>query len=414
MYWVFLYLGRVRLKVRLSFFILNLVFITGLIFPGLSVGVYFCTFAPLLVLLKNRHGVLKSSKLLIFIAIFAINVFIQILIGYPPNVKLLVNFIGNLLMIYSIISLLPSKIIFREYLEQFLRLQWVVGSIFVVVALSLYGVDFYIINKNGIYASLNIYPPALWITKQVTAPFLAFTSIMALYIIKPNHFIRNMIIVFFMISALILALGSRSAMLAIVVTIFIYGFKQYLSKTPITIAFVSTLALALFAANSYLSVYLDIIRLIDIRGVIYSAILSEVAINPMGIGYGNTVEHLSNNNSQLYNNTYLQFQALRDANPLTFGRFEIDSFPVNAESSLFILLLEQGVFIAIAFFTYFITKISQLLSSNDRLIVLFTFASSVVFFTSLTEDNFLLIPYLFNLSLLLRLVFFKKNKISDQ
>jgi hypothetical protein len=402
------------LKIRLSFLVLNLVFVTGLFFPGLSVGVYFCTFAPLLVLLKNNHGVLKSSKVLIFIGIFAINVCFQILIGYPPNFKLLLNFIGNFLMIYSIISLLPSEVIFRKYLEQFLKLQFLVGSMFTLVALALYGVDFYFINKNEIYSSLNIYPPALWITKQVTAPFLAFTSIMALYIIKPNHFVRNTIVVFFMISALILSLGSRSAMLAIVVTICIFGFKKYLSKTPITITFVSTLAVAFFAANSYLSDYLDIIKLIDIRGIIYSQILSEVATNPMGFGYGNTVEYLSNNNSDLYNNTYLQFQALQDANPITFGRFEIETFPVNAESSLFVLLLEQGVFIAIFFFTYFITKISQMLSSNDRFVVLFTFASSVVFFTSLTEDNFLLIPYMFYLSLLLRLFFFKQNKISYQ
>ena len=315
-------------------------------------------------------------------------------------------------MIYSIISLLPSEVIFREYLEQFLKLQFLVGFGFVALALALYGMDFYFINKNEIYTSLNIYPPALWITKQVTAPFLAFTSIMAFYFIKPNHFVRNAIIVFFMINGLILSLGSRSVILAIVVTTCILGLKKYLSKTLITITFVSTLAVGLIALNSYFGDYLDIIRVIDVRAIIYSQILTEVSTNPMGFGYGNTVAYLSSNNSDLYNNTYFYFQNLQDANPLTFGRFEFATFPTNAESSLFILLLEQGVFIAVFFYTYFVMKISKMLSSNDSFVVLFAFASSVVFFTSLTEDNFLLIPYMFNLSLILRLAFFKNNKIS--
>ncbi len=402
------------MKIRFSFLILNLVFLTGLFFPGSSIGIYFCTFAPLLVLLIKNQGLLKSNTLLIFIVIFFINVFFQILIGYPPNIKLLLNFIGNLLMVYAIISLLPSEVIFREYLEQFLKLQFLVGSVFVALALAWYGMDFYFMNKNYIYGSLNIYPPALWVTKQVTAPFLAFTSIMAFYIIKPNHFVRNTIIIFFMMSGLILSLGSRSVIIGIIATTCIFGFKKYFSRAPITITFVSTLMVALIVFNIYSVEYLNIIRLIDIRGIIYSQILSEVTTNPMGFGYGNTVEYLSSNNSNLYNNTYLYFSALQDAHPQTFGRFSINTFPVNAESSLFILLLEQGVFITVFFYTYFITKISQMLSSNDRFVVLFAFASSVVFYTALTEDNFLLIPYLFYIALFLSLVSFQNNKVGYQ
>jgi hypothetical protein len=363
--------------------------------------------------MKNQ-GLLKSYTLLIFIVIFFINIFFQILIGYPPNIKLLLNFIGNLLMVYAIISLLPSEVIFREYLEQFLKLQFLVGSVFVALALAWYGMDFYFMNKNYIYANLNIYPPALWITKQVTAPFLAFTSIMAFYIIKPNHFVRNTIIIIFIMNGLILSLGSRSVILGIIATTCIFGFKKYFSIAPITITFVSTLMVALIVLNIYSVEYLNIIRLTDIRGIIYSQILSEVTTNPMGFGYGNTVEYLSSNNSNLYNNTYLYFSALQDANPHTFGRFEINSFPVNAESSLFILLLEQGVFITVFFYTYFLTKISQMLSSNDRFVVLFAFASSVVFYTALTEDNFLLIPYLFYVALFLSLVSFQNNKVGNQ
>ena len=271
-------------------------------------------------------------------------------------------------------------------------------------------------NKNEILNEiLNIYPTAEigGYLKQVRAPIIAFACIMAFYIIKPNSFVRNTTIIFFIFSGLVLSIGSRSVILAIVVSICIFGLKKYLSKIPITITFVSILVVVLIVFNMYSLEYLDFIRLVDIRGIIYSQILSEVTTNPMGFGYGNTVEYLSNNNSDLYNNTYLYFQALQDAHPNTFGRMKLESFPVNAESSLFILLLEQGVFIAIFFYTYFITKISHLLSSHDRFLVLFSFASSVVFFTSLTEDNFLLIPYMFILSLLLRLVLFKKNKILE-
>ena len=410
MYLVFLYLGKVRLKIRLSFLILNLVFITGLFFPGFSIGVYFCTLAPLLVLLKQNHGVMKSSKLIIFVGIFVINVFFQTLIGYPPNIKLFLNFTGNLLMIYSIISLLSSEIIFTEYLKQFLKLQFLLGSILVGVALVLYGTDFYFVNKNQIYSNLNIYPPALWVTKQVTAPFLIFSSIMAWHIIKPNHFFRNSIIIFFMINGLILAFGSRSAVLAVIVTVAIFGGKKYLSKLPITITIISLFGVALVVLNSAFEDYLDIIRLVDVRGIIYSQILSEVVTNPFGVGYGNTIEYLTSNNSELYSNTYSSFRDLNESNE-SFVNMDFDQFPVNVESSLFILLLEQGAVVTVLFYAFFVKNIAKMCSSKDRLIVLFTIALSVVFFTSLTEDNFLLIPYMFYVSLLLRLVFFQKNKV---
>ncbi len=92
------------MKFRLSYSTLNLVLLIGLFFEGNTLGLYFCTFVPFLILFYQNKGVLKTNSISTFAVIFFANICLQTLAGYPPNIKLTLNFFGNLIMIYSIFS----------------------------------------------------------------------------------------------------------------------------------------------------------------------------------------------------------------------------------------------------------------------------------------------------------------------
>ena len=109
--------------IKTTFLVLNLILLIGLFFEGNTVGLYLCTFAPFLYLVARNKGKLQVNIAIVIVIIFITNIIIQIFFGYPPDVKLVLNFVGNLVMVYAIISLLDSKNKLGDYLESLFKLQ---------------------------------------------------------------------------------------------------------------------------------------------------------------------------------------------------------------------------------------------------------------------------------------------------
>jgi len=406
MYWVYSYLGAIRLTIRSSFLVLNLILLIGLLFPGVSVGIYVCTLMPVAVLIKKDNALLRSNIVLIFIVIFLMNIFAQTLLGFPPNFKLALNFLGNLVMVYCIISLLRSNDDLTSYLEGLVKLHVAVAVIFMSVALFSQGSDMFSLNQNYIYTRLNSALPFVLIEKQVMAPFLAFSGILAFSLIKPKSFWRNLFIFTFSALVLYVSFASRSVLVALTLTCFIFVFRRFFGYKLLASASVISVLLLIGVASIFFESYLDIIRLIDIRGVVFLEIIDEIKMNPFGVGYGNTVPYVIANNDALLLDSAYYFENLKDSSE-EFGRMDIKNFPINIESSFFIVALEQGLIILVLLYTFFITKIARLLDGSNKLVRLYVIGSSMIFFSGLTEDNFLLIPFLFYISLFLRLVYFR-------
>ena len=224
---------------------------------------------------------------------------------------------------------------------------------------------------------------------------------MAIKLLKPNSFLKNSVIFLFIISAIFMSLGSRSVILGIVVTAIIFIFRSYLSNIFFTSILVSIVAITIGTASIFLESYIDIIRLVDIRGVVYIEIVDEIIKHPFGVGYGNTISYLSQNNSALFSEASFYLEDLKDSNE-AFSQFDFESFPINVESSFLIGTFEQGIFIMGLLYTFFVTKIARMFFAN-KITFLYTIGLSVTFFTALTEDNFLLLPFLFYMALFLRL-----------
>jgi len=303
-------------------------------------------------------------------------------------------------MIYTIVGLLVSEFDFVKYLDGLLKLQVAIGIFIVITGLLINGQNFFLINPNYIYVSIDQFLPLISAQKQVLAPFMFFSGIMAIKLLKPNNLLKNLGIYFFIISAIFMSLGSRSVILGIAVTTLIFIFRKYLSNIFITSILFTIVTIAIGTANIFLESYIDIIRLVDVRGVVYIEIVDEIIKNPFGIGYGNTISYLSQNNSALFSETSFYFDDLKDSNE-AFAQFDFESFPINVESSILILALEQGIFIVGLLYIFFVTKIARMFLAS-KITVLYIIGFSVTFFTALTEDNFLLLPFLFYMALFLR------------
>jgi len=380
-----------------------LVLLIGLFFQDKTLGLYLCTFVPFLILIYQNKGVLKINSILIFAVIFLANICFQTLVGYPPNIKLTLNFLGNLIMIYSIFGLLQSEIVLTKYLKGLITLQVVVVAIILVLGIAVNGQNFYLNHSNYIYTSLDRFVPVLEIQKQILAPFIFLSSIMAIYYLKPRKFWRNVFVIGFILNALFMSFASRSIIAGLVITAVIFILRRYLSKVSITSIAVIVSGVGVGAATVFLESYMDIIRLIDIRGIVYVEIIGEIIKHPLGIGYGNTISYLLANNASIFSEASFYLDDLRNSNE-SFSQFpEFETFPINIESSLLIGTLEQGVLMTGFFYSLVITKIARMFYSDDKLIILYTVGLSVVFFTALTEDNFLLVPFLFYMALFFRI-----------
>ena len=136
--------------------------------------------------------------------------------------------------------------------------------------------------------------------------------------------------------------------------------------------------------------------------MVYSEVIDEITYNPIGIGYGNTVPFLVQNNSALFSDSTFYLEDLKNSND-SFSQFEFESFPVNVESSFLITALEQGIIITIILYSFFLTKIARMYRISNKLYLLYMIGFTVIFFTSLTEDSFLTIPFIFYTAIFLRL-----------
>ena len=388
--------------IKITFLILNLILIIGLFFEGNTFGLYLCTFVPFLYLVARNKGKLQANIAFVIIIIFITNVIIQLFFGSPPNVKLVLNFVGNLVMIYSIISLLDSKHKLGNYLESLFKLQIVLGMFFVMLSILIFGKNFFLVSLNLVYVTLDEFLPFISIQKQLLAPFMFFSGLMSFYLIKQGHFLRNMLIFLYIVCATYMSLGSRSVILGIIIMGLIFILKKNFSNIIFSIVSVSSVIIFVLLANIFLESYIDIIRLIDIRGVVYSEVIDEISSNPLGIGYGNTVPFLVQNNAVLYSDSIFYLEDLKNSND-SFSQFEFESFPVNVESSFLITTLEQGIIITIILYTFFLTKIARMYKIDNKLYLLYVIGFSVIFFTSLTEDSFLTIPFIFYTAIFLRM-----------
>ena len=388
--------------IKTTFLVLNLILLIGLFFEGNTVGLYLCTFAPFLYLVARNKGKLQVNIAIVIVIIFIANIIIQIFFGYPPDVKLVLNFVGNLVMVYAIISLLDSKNKLGDYLESLFKLQIILGMFFVMLSILIFGKSFFITSLNEVYVTLDELLPFISIQKQLLAPFLFFSSLMSFYLIKPGYFFRNSLVFLFIICAMYMSLGSRSVILGTIIMGLIFIFRKNFSNIVFSVFSVSSVVIFVLLANIFLESYIDIIRLIDIRGVVYSEVIDEITYNPIGIGYGNTVPFLVQNNSALFSDSIFYLEDLKNSND-SFSQFEFESFPVNVESSFLITALEQGIIITIILYSFFLTKIARMYRISNKLYLLYMIGFTVIFFTSLTEDSFLTIPFIFYTAIFLRL-----------
>lgn len=388
--------------IKITFLILNFILLIGLFFEGNTFGLYLCTFVPFLYLVAKNKGKLQANIAFVIIFIFIINVIIQLFFGSPPNVKLALNFVGNLVMVYAIIGLLDSEDKLGDYLESLFTLQIVLGVFFVILSILIFGKNFFMVSLNLVYVTLDEFLPFISIQKQLLAPFMFFSALMSFYLIKPGYFIRNTLIFLFIICAIYISLASRSVILGMIIMGLIFILKKNFSNIIFSTISVLSLIIFVLLVNILLENYIDIIRLIDIRGVVYSEVIDEISSNPLGIGYGNTVPFLIQNNSVLYSDSIFYLENLKNSND-SFSQFEFESFPVNVESSFLITALEQGVIITIILYTFFLTKIARMYKIDNKLYLLYVIGFTVIFFTSLTEDSFLTIPFIFYTAIFLRM-----------
>ena len=164
--------------IKISFLMLNFILLIGLFFEGNTFGLYLCTFAPFLYLVARNKGKLQVNIAFVIIIIFITNVIIQLFFGSPPNVKLVLNFVGNLVMIYAIISLLDSKNKLGDYLENLFTLQIVLGMFFVMLSILIFNKNFFMVPLNLVYITLDEFLPFISIQKQLLAPFMFFSGLM--------------------------------------------------------------------------------------------------------------------------------------------------------------------------------------------------------------------------------------------
>ena len=390
------------IKIRGSFFILNAVLVVGLLFPGQSVGIYFCTIAPAIFLLIRDSGNIPYNISLFIILVFISNVIIQSLIGYFPNAKLMLNFVGHLLMVYSIGALLKHESDFRSYLHQNANFAIYFSVIFIFLCVGVQAFDFFYLNPNYHYVAVNKMIPVISIEKQVIAPFLFVGALALLARRNINSLVLRGFLYAAVLTILFVALASRSVLFGAVVTLLVFLFRRMLANIVLSSVAVSMCLAFVFSSVYILEDYIGIFRTLDIRGVVYFTIFEEILDNPFGIGYGNTVPYLALNNSSLFSDSFYSLNELANTNQ-NFSSVDFDSFPLNIESSLLIAFLEQGIVVGGLLYIFMVNLVAQLFYRHEGVVRVYIFSFSTFFFSALTEDSFLLIPFLFCFALLLRL-----------
>jgi len=353
----------------------------------------------LIFILINQFAVVAKIHIYLWGFLLFISALQILSIGTSINLKGLLNFLGFFIISVTIYNIFSWK--YRLAMVSLQTLKYVIISIllfFNLYLISEFGFfELFSISQNYLYASISNSFSNL-VDKQFLSAIFLLGGIFIVQEIYAKANILNLFRLPLLIFAVYMTLGSRSMVLGFLISILTIFLHRKFGPRFASFAIVCLLGFGFFALSTGL---LDFLEIFDIRYGIYSGLIEVSIMNPfLGVGLFNIPNYLEANNLLLYQKTSHLFDSLLLYN-LDFITFTIDRFPINGESSYFILAAEIGLMSAL--FIYYIITLSILnvfANANGNL-KNYSFFILCYLFSSVTEDNLFQTSFIVSFSYLI-------------